>query len=65
MKPKRPEKKRSRVRLTLLVLIWIWVLCVALVLDLFFNVDEFDSIRPQGTEYRAMRITAHTLIAEP
>ena len=65
MKTKPAEKKRSRIRITLLILVWVWAACVALVLDLFFNVDEFDAIRPRNTQYQAMRNTAHRLVGEP
>ena len=58
-------KRPGRVRLLLLVLLWIWVGCVALVLDLFWNVDEFDAIRPQHRTYRAMRTVAHRMVGEP
>lgn len=60
-----PLKPRGRVRCTLLVLLWIWAGCVFLVVDLFFNVDEFDEIRPRAPLYRAMREVAHEMIGEP
>lgn len=57
--------KPRRVRPLLLVLLWIWAGCVALVLDLFLNVDEFDAIRPRAPLYRAMRTVAHEMVGEP
>ncbi|MEE8104605.1 MAG: PKD domain-containing protein [Planctomycetota bacterium] len=45
-------------------MLWIWVGCVALVLDLFLNVSEFDAVRPRSTLYAGMRIAAHKLVGE-
>ncbi len=59
---------RSRprpVRPLLLFLLWIWAGCIALVLDLFLNVEEFDAIRPRAPLYWAMRSVAHGMIGEP
>jgi hypothetical protein len=53
-----------RVRPLLLVLLWIWVGCIALVLDLFLNVGEFDAVRPRAPLYRAMREVAHEMVGE-
>lgn len=55
----------GRVRWTLLVLLWVWAACIALVLDLFLNVNEFDGIRPRAPLYRAMRTVAHEMVGEP
>lgn len=54
-----------RVRATLLVLLWIWTACVALVLDLFSSVSQFDGIRPRSALYRSCRQVAHELVGEP
>ncbi len=56
---------RIRVRPLLLVLLWIWAGCVALVLDLFLNVEELDAVRPRAPLYRAMRQVAHEMVGEP
>jgi len=57
--------ERQRIRVRLLVLLWIWAGCIALVLDLFMNVGEFDGIRPRALLYRAMRCVAHAMVGEP
>ncbi len=58
-------KPRRRVRPLLLVLLWIWAGCIALVLDLFWNVAEFDGVRPRAPLYRGMRAVAHEMVGEP
>jgi HEAT repeat protein len=58
-------KRKPRVRLVLLVLLWVWVACVVLILDLFLNVEEFDSVRPDAKLYRATRYAAHKVVGEP
>jgi HEAT repeat protein len=58
-------KKATRVRKRLLVLLWLWAGCVFLVVDLFWNVDEFDGIRPRADIYRATRYVAHRMVGEP
>lgn len=60
-----PRATRQRVRPLLLVLLWVWAGCIALVLDLFLNVEELDSIRPRAPLYRAMRHVAHDMVGEP
>jgi hypothetical protein len=57
--------KPRRVRPLLLVLLWIWAGCIALVLDLFLNVAEFDGVRPRAPLYQAMRWAAHEMVGEP
>lgn len=64
-KTKAGPARAGRVRWQLLVLLWAWAGCVALILDLFLNVDEFDGVRPRAPLYRAMRITAHEMVGEP
>lgn len=54
-----------RIRPLLLVLLWIWAGCIALVLDLFLDVPEFDEVRPRAPLYRAMRSVAHDMVGEP
>jgi HEAT repeat protein len=51
-----------RVRPLLLILLWVWALCVAIVLDMFWNVEEFDRVRPRSTLYRGMRVAGHKLV---
>jgi hypothetical protein len=58
-------KPKPGVRWTLLVLLWAWALCMALVLDLFRNVEAFDRIRPDTRLYRATRFAAHRMVGEP
>jgi len=64
---KRPDSRtpERRVRPLLLVLLWIWAGCIALVLDLFLNVEEFDAVRPRAPLYGAMRQVAHEMVGEP
>jgi hypothetical protein len=38
---------------------------MALVLDLFLNVPEFDRVRPRAQFYRAARYVAHEMVGEP
>lgn len=57
--------RHSRLRGLTLVLLWLWVVCVFVVVDLFLNVGEFDSIRPRAALYRAMRWGGHDLVGEP
>jgi hypothetical protein len=64
MKSKAGPTNAGRVRWQLLVLLWVWAACVALVLDLFLNVDEFDGVRPRAPLYRAMRVVAHEMVGE-
>ena len=45
-------------RFRLLVLLWVWALLVFTVVDLFWNVREFDTVRPRAPLYRGMRIAA-------
>jgi len=59
------KPKTRRVRPLLLVLLWIWAGCVALVLDLFWNVAEFDGVRPRASLYRGVRAVAHGMVGEP
>ncbi len=59
------KQQTRRIRPLLLVLLWIWVASIALVLDLFLNVTEFDAIRPRSTLYQGMRIAAHAMVGEP
>ncbi|MGQ0614420.1 MAG: hypothetical protein ACT4PV_11850 [Planctomycetaceae bacterium] len=56
---------RRRVGARLLVLLWIWAGCIALVLDLFLNVEKFDGVRPRAALYRGMREVAHKMVGEP
>lgn len=56
---------RPRVRATLLVLLWFWAATMFLVVDLFFNVPEFDRVRPRAPLYRAAREVAHEMVGEP
>ena len=57
--------KTRRVRPLLLVLLWIWVVAVAVVVDMFWNVDEFDGIRPRARLYRGMRTAGHKMVGVP
>jgi len=59
------QGKTRRVRPLLLVLLWIWVIAVAVVVDMFWNVDEFDGIRPRAKLYRGMRIAGHSMVGVP
>jgi len=59
------KKPARRIRGRLLVLLWIWALLMFAVVDLFWNVQEFDGIRPRSTLYRATRYAAHDLVGEP
>lgn len=54
-----------RVRPLLLILLWIWAITVAIVLDMFWNVEEFDRIRPRASLYRGMRVAAHKMVGVP
>jgi len=54
-----------RVRPLLLILLWIWVITVAILVDMFWNVDEFDGFRPRASLYRGMRVAAHLMVGEP
>jgi len=58
------NSKRRGIRPVLLVLLWMWALVMFLVVDLFFNVDEFDHVRPDAPLYRGMRKVAHDLVGE-
>ena len=58
------NKPAQRIRGRLLVLLWIWALLVFAIVDLFWNVREFDRIRPRSTLYRAARYVAHELVGE-
>jgi hypothetical protein len=58
------KRADRRIRWTLVVLLWLWVGCIALVLDLFWNVSVFDRVRPDATLYRATRYVAHRLVGE-
>jgi HEAT repeat protein len=57
--------RKRRVRWTLLALLWVWAILIFLMVDLFFNVDEFDAIRPRAEVYRATRYAAHQMVGEP
>ena len=59
------KQGKSRLRWTTLVLLWVWAITVFTVVDLFLNVNEFDSIRPRANLYRGMRIAAHEMVGEP
>lgn len=63
-KAKAGRASAGRVRWQLLALLWVWAGCVALVLDLFLNIDEFDGVRPRAPLYRAMRAVAHDMVGE-
>jgi hypothetical protein len=58
------KKSRSRFRGVTLVLLWVWAILVFVVIDLFFNVEEFDAVRPRNSQYRAIRYVAHQLVGE-
>jgi len=57
--------ERPRVRGVLLLLLWAWAATIFMVVDLFLNVAEFDSIRPRSSLYEGMRIAAHEMVGEP
>jgi hypothetical protein len=59
------EKKRRRIRPVLLVLLWAWAIVVFLIVDLFWNVSEFDGVRPRAALYQGMRKAAHDMVGEP
>ena len=59
------QVEMRRVRFTLLVLLWIWAICVFTVVDLFWNVSEFDGVRPRAAIYEGMRRAAHKMVGEP
>jgi HEAT repeat protein len=59
------DKTKARIRPTLVILLWIWAGCVFLLIDLFFNVEEFDRVRPESKLYEGMRYAAHEMIGEP
>jgi len=59
------QKRSKRVRPLLLLLLWIWAGCILLVLDLFWNVDHLDGIRPRAQLYRVARHVAHEMVGEP
>jgi len=65
MEHKKTNNPRRRIRPTLLVLLWVWALCVFTVVDLFWNVPEFDTVRPRSVAYQSMRYAAHDLVGEP
>ncbi len=65
IKDNRERAQRRRVGWRLLVLLWIWAACVFLLVDLLFNVPEFDRIRPRSTLYRATRYAGHELSGVP
>jgi len=56
---------KSRIRWRLLALLWVWALCIFAIVDLFMNVDEFESVRPRSGLYRGMRVAAHKMVGEP
>jgi len=62
---KPPDPRRSGVRLVLLLLLWAWAALVFVVIDLFYDVPEFDRIRPRAELYRAMRYVAHEMVERP
>ena len=64
MRTTKTMSRTRRVRWPLLVLLWVWAGCVALTLDLFFNVEEFDAVRPRARIYRATRYVAHRIVGE-
>ena len=55
---------KPRIRPLLLILLWIWAGCVFLVVDLFWNVPEFDRVRPRAPLYGGMRRAAHEMVGE-
>jgi hypothetical protein len=55
---------RRRVRATLLALLWVWALVIFMVVDLFWNVEEFDRVRPEARWYRSARYVAHRMVGE-
>jgi len=61
----RRARKRRHARPMLLILLWIWAICVFTIVDMFFNVAEFDRVRPRARLYRAMRYSGHRLVGEP
>ena len=46
------------------MLLWVWAACVFVIVDLFWNVEKFDSARPRSSLYRGMRIAAHRMVGE-
>ena len=58
------EAKKRRIRPVLLVLLWAWAIVVFLVIDLFWNVPEFDGVRPRAPLYQGMRKAAHEMVGE-
>ena len=64
--PDQAEKRpRKRIRPLTLVLLWVWAICMFLVIDLFFNVNTLDPIRPRSSIYRGTRVAAHRMVGEP
>jgi len=61
----REHRKKPRVRLRLLLLLWVWAILMFAVVDLFYNVPEFDQVRPRAELYRAMRYAAHEMVERP
>lgn len=55
-------QQKPRVRLRLLLLLWVWAALMFVVVDLFYNVPEFDRVRPRADAYRALRYTAHEMV---
>ena len=58
-------KPAQRIRFRLLVLLWVWALLVFAIVDLFWNVQEFDGVRPRASLYHGMRAAAHQMVGEP
>jgi len=56
---------KLRIRPLLLILVCFWSLTVFLIVDLFLNASELDSLRPRAELYRAMRYAAHEMVGEP
>ena len=58
------KSPRKRFRPLTLLLLWAWAICMFLVIDLFFNVNAFDPIRPRSSIYRGTRVAAHRMVGE-
>ena len=59
------NRKTSRVRWQLLALLWVWAVLMFAVVDFFWNVSEFDAVRPRAEVYRSMRYAGHKLVGVP
>ena len=58
------QTRKQRIRQRLVLLLWIWAVLVFGAVDLFWNVTEFDSVRPEARWYRAARFVAHNMVGE-